>query len=306
MQDFKELLRQKDELKELWSYFGIEAPFPDKEIRRWLWEHGMEQVQAAVELLSEREHDVKDAVKYLGKVLYNSKLQNMTVEERQEKIKALAALAGKVRAAKEHAAKAAAIKQEFAAVCKDLPRIADSSLKSAGNPLYSAEVRSVPLTSALGVDVGVGSGVDSGVDSDPGGDTGTVQEKSKPAPPAAVSSRPPQASEQTKPQTIQPSEQTKKPWEPRRCPTGHAIWSRGKPHYCGTPPNCIHCGAKEWNHDCKGENVKTNGASASQAKNGKGKPEERCIDCGGLMGPGHDCDLEDAPVACANYADLDL
>jgi len=89
MHDFKKLLQQKDELKELWSYLEIKTQFPEKEVKRWLLDHGKDQVQAAIELLAKREHDVADTVKYVGKVLHNSKLQNMTVEERQEKISAL-------------------------------------------------------------------------------------------------------------------------------------------------------------------------------------------------------------------------
>lgn len=83
--DIKKLLQQKTELAEIWNYLAIAAEFPDKQMRLWLHEHGMQQVQAAIELLAKREHDVTDPVKYLGKVLHNSKLQNMTVEERQEK-----------------------------------------------------------------------------------------------------------------------------------------------------------------------------------------------------------------------------
>jgi hypothetical protein len=70
---------------------------------------------------------VNDAVAYVGKILHNSKLQNMTVEEREAKVSALRSLAGAIGAQRGHEAKLKAIRQTFAndlpEVCRDLPEI---------------------------------------------------------------------------------------------------------------------------------------------------------------------------------------
>lgn len=179
MIDIKQLTQQKNELKEVWEYLGIDSAFPDKQVRQWLLEFGKDEIEAAFMVLSKREHDVNDAAAYVGKVLHNSKLQNMTVEEREAKVSALRSLAGTIGAVRGHEARLAEIRKSFA---KDLPEVCQTF---AGNlPDFAGDV---------GVGVGLGVGVGSGFGVDSVLDTEAVAEqprKSKPAPPTAAVSRP--------------------------------------------------------------------------------------------------------------------
>jgi hypothetical protein len=146
MIDIKQLTQQKNELKEVWDYLGIDSAFPDKQVRQWLIDFGKDEIEAAFMVLSKREHDVNDAVSYVGKVLHNSKLQNMTVEEREAKVSALRSLAGAIGARKKHEVELKAVRQGFA---KDLPEVSQSFARTL--PEFASEV---------GVGVGSGVGVD--------------------------------------------------------------------------------------------------------------------------------------------------
>lgn len=163
MIDIKQLTEQKNELKEVWDYLGIGSAFPDKQVRQWLLDFGKDEIEAAFIVLSKREHDVNDAASYVGKVLHNSKLQNMTVEEREAKVSALRSLAGAIGARKKHEAEIAAVRQGFV---DGLPEFARTL------PEFANEV-------GFGLGVGSGVGVDSGVETQ--AVTEQSHEKSKPA-----------------------------------------------------------------------------------------------------------------------------
>jgi hypothetical protein len=71
--DIKNLLKQKEELKDIWDFLGIEAPFPDKDMRLWLLDFSKEMIESAFKVLAEKEHKVDEPVKYLARVLRNAK-----------------------------------------------------------------------------------------------------------------------------------------------------------------------------------------------------------------------------------------
>ena len=171
MIDIKKLLQQKSELKELWDYLGVEAPFPDKDVRLWLMDFSKEEVEAAFKELAKREKKVADAVKYVGKILHNSKLNNMTVEERAAKISAMRSLVGTIGAVNGHKAKVEALKREFAEVRQPF---AGSLPEFAGG---------------IGFGSGVGSGSD--FDSATGTETGSDPAEPKGCGSLARLSRPP-------------------------------------------------------------------------------------------------------------------
>src|SRR5579872_5912680 len=102
MIDIKQLTQEKNELKDVWDYLGIDTPFPDKQVRQWLLEFDVDEIGSAFQVLAKREDIVNDTVAYIGKVLRNAKLMNMTVEEREAKVSALRSLAGAIGARRKH------------------------------------------------------------------------------------------------------------------------------------------------------------------------------------------------------------
>lgn len=146
MIDIKQLTQQKNQLKDVWDYLGIDTPFPDKQVRQWLLKFDSNEIVSAFEVLANREDAVEDPVRYVGKVLTNAKLQNMTVEEREAHISAVRSLAGAIGARRGHEAKLKAIRKEF----------------DKGLPDFAGNLPEVSQTFAggLGVGVGVGSGVE--------------------------------------------------------------------------------------------------------------------------------------------------
>jgi cell division septation protein DedD len=163
MIDIQKLTQQKNELKEIWDYLAIESPFPDKEVRRWLLDFTKDMIESAFKVLAEKEEKIEEPVKYISRVLHNAKAQNMTPEERDAQISAMRSAVGKLGAAKSHAKQIAYIKEEFAAVCQDLPKAC----------------RNLPLD--IGTDLGVGSGSDFDSVSGNGSSSSTRTEQSKPA-----------------------------------------------------------------------------------------------------------------------------
>jgi hypothetical protein len=144
MIDIKQLTQQKNELKDVWDYLGIDTPFPDKQVRQWLLEFDVDEIGSAFQVLAKREDIVNDTVAYIGKVLRNAKLMNMTVEEREAKVSALRSLAGAIGARRKHEAEMKAIREGFARnlpqVCQKLPEV------------------SQPFASEKGLEVEVGFG----------------------------------------------------------------------------------------------------------------------------------------------------
>ena len=243
MIDIKKLTQQKNELNEIWDYLGIEAPFPDKDVRLWLIDFSKDEIEAALKELAKREQKVVAPVKYVGKILHNSKLNNMTVEERAAKISAMRSLVGTIGAVNGHKAKVEALKREFAEVCQPF----------AGSlPEFAGGI-------GFGSGVGSGSGLDSGSDtggetcSDPAEPKGCGSLRSPVAPPKAEEKRKatPKPKPEEKTKTENPFASGLKPI--RRCKTCNAILRRNVNHVCPPPPTCFDCGASEWNHECRGE-----------------------------------------------------
>lgn len=186
MIDIKQLTQQKNELKEVWDYLGIDSAFPDKQVRQWLLDYPADMIQSAIRVLANKEGRVDEPVRFLAGVLRKSKERNMTPEEREEEISTLRSVVGKIGVAKKHALQVAAIKQEFAQVCSDLPSVCQT----------------LP-TFAQSDCEGVGFGV---CVSDGDSDSARAVEKSKPAPPTAAVSQPPtQREEKTKTNTNPPT-----------------------------------------------------------------------------------------------------
>lgn len=119
----KKLSKQKSDLKELWEFLEISTPFPSKEASSWLMAFEASEIESAITELGKHQDKVGDPVKYVGKILHNSKLQNMTVEQRAEKLSAMRALVGAVGGRRKHEAEAAQIRQQFATVCQSLPKV---------------------------------------------------------------------------------------------------------------------------------------------------------------------------------------
>ena len=114
LEDLKKLQAQKAELKELWEYLEIKTAYPSKQISGWLLDFSKGEVESAIRQLAKREDTVTDPVKYVGKILNNSKIQNMTVEQRAEHVSKMRSLAGAIGARRKHEAELVEIKKEFA------------------------------------------------------------------------------------------------------------------------------------------------------------------------------------------------
>ena len=82
----------------------------------------MDEIGSAFQVLAKREDIVNDTVAYIGKVLRNAKLMNMTVEEREAKVSALRSLAGAIGARRKHEAEMKAIREGFARTCHRFAR----------------------------------------------------------------------------------------------------------------------------------------------------------------------------------------
>jgi hypothetical protein len=236
MIDIKKLTQQKNELREIWDYLGIEAPFPDKDVRLWLMDFSKDEVESAFKELAKREQKVTDPVKYVGKILHNSKLNNMTVEQRAEKVSAMRAMVGAVGGRKKHEAEVKALKREFAEVCNDSP----SSLPE------------VCQTFASGIGFGSGLGSGSGTGFDTGTDTGTGIDPAEPKGCGSLRSpvaAPPERREEQR--QNQPQNQNRKGL--RRCKNCNGYLLRSVNHTCPPPPTCFDCGAAEYDHQCGGD-----------------------------------------------------
>ena len=208
--DIKKLLQQKNELKEVWDYLGLETPFPEKEVRRWLLDYDKGEIEAAFATLSKREREVNDAVAYVGKILHNAKLQNMTVEQREAKVSALRSLAGAIGARRKHEAELKAIRQTFAI---NLPEVCQT---------FASE--------GVGVDVGVeGSGVDGVSDAVDEAETEAGRTKPAAATPPVVLPSPKSKNGKTTPK---PKTETRS----RRCKVCNAILTRNANHICQADP----------------------------------------------------------------------
>ncbi|MGA8622899.1 MAG: hypothetical protein WB660_30795, partial [Candidatus Sulfotelmatobacter sp.] len=79
MNDLKKLQSHKTELKELWDFLEIKTPFPSTDVAVWLLDFGKDEIEAAFHQLAKQQGKVTSASKYVGKILHNSKIQNMTV-----------------------------------------------------------------------------------------------------------------------------------------------------------------------------------------------------------------------------------
>jgi hypothetical protein len=248
MIDIKKLTQQKNELNEIWEYLGIEVPFPDKDVRLWLLDFSKDEVESAFKELAKREQKVVAPVKYVGKILHNSKLNNMTVEQRAERVSAMRAMVGAVGGRKKHETEVAAVKREFSEICNDSPPVC----RTFGRDLAG-------FASGIGFGSGIGSGLDSGSDtgtgtgSDPAEPKGCGSLRSPVAPPQAEEKRKatPKPKPETKTTTENPFASGLKPI--RRCKTCNGILRRSVNHVCPPPPTCFDCGIAEFNHDCKGD-----------------------------------------------------
>jgi len=229
MKDIKICLQEAAELKAVWEYLQVKAQWPEKEVRRWLLEHPAKEIQSAIEKLAGREDEVKDAVKYVGKILHNSKLQNMTVEQRAERVSALRSLAGTIGARKKHEAEIAAVRQQFAVeFARSLPEVCQTLPEFAGSlPKFASEVGGLRFD-------GVSDGVSEA--------EAEAEGESAPNPAAA---RPPSAPAKATP--------TPKP-KIKTCSVCGTILHRWSNHTtCPPPPACIDCGAAEYGHECKAD-----------------------------------------------------
>lgn len=178
MIDIKRLTQQKNELKEVWDYLGIDSAFPDKQVRLWLLDYEKDVIESAFKVLAEKEEGVDEPVKYLAGILRNSKERDMTPEEREDEISLMRAAAAKVKAQKAHLAKVKAEKDAFAKVLLEDAEVC-TGLQTFADGLQTFDGRVCD-----GVGVGVGASVREGV-RDSAGDV----EKSKPAaasPPVVV------------------------------------------------------------------------------------------------------------------------
>jgi len=132
MNDLKKLQSQKTELKELWDFLEIKTPFPSTDVAVWLLDFGKDEIEAAFHQLAKQQEKVTSAPKYIGKILHNAKIQNMTVEERAARISAMRAAVGAIGGRKKHEAELAKVRQEFATVCQNLPRISQTFASGSG------------------------------------------------------------------------------------------------------------------------------------------------------------------------------
>ena len=186
MNDLKKLQSQKTELKELWDFLEIKTPFPSTDVAVWLLDFGKDQIEAAFHQLAKQQEKVTSAPKYIGKILHNAKIQNMTVEERAARISAMRAAVGAIGGRKKHEAELAKVRQEFATVCQNLPRVSQTFASGSGS--------------------GFGSVVDSA--SEGGTATGSEQKPAAATPPVAhpVKKEQEQNQEQNQePKTIPPA-----------------------------------------------------------------------------------------------------
>jgi len=266
MIDVKKLQAEKTQLREIWDVLEIDSDYPTKNIPLWLIDYGFEEIVAAfkhlADMMARPDREIVDPAKYVGKILRNSKLENMTVEERAEKISAMRSAVGSLGARKKHEAELAKIRQEFATVSQTLP----------GN--------------AVDLDLGFGVGSDLVLISDVGGDTNTLTDDgfdgtSKPAAatPPVVSTPSKQRQDQNQNQN-QNQHQDQKPndnfgevdWSPvasataksratptpsrvRQCKTCNRILVRNQKHVCPGLPRCPECleQANPADHVCAGE-----------------------------------------------------
>jgi hypothetical protein len=212
--DIKNLLKQKDELREIWDYYAIDTPFPDKDVRLWLPEYGRDMVESAFTALAKRENKVDEPVKWLAGKLRNSKLQNMSPEEREAHISELRAGAARVKAQKQHLAKVKAEKEAFAAI---LQKDAEFCTNLQDVPVLVPVSVSVPLSVSVPAHVAVLVG--------------------KPAAAAQPVVNPPPREEKSK-ATPKP----KPKYKIKTCPTCKGILHRSVNHTCPAPPTCIDCG----------------------------------------------------------------
>jgi len=133
MNDLKKLQSHKTELKELWDFLEIKTPFPSTDVAVWLLDFGKDEIEAAFHQLAKQQEKVTSAPKYIGKILHNAKIQNMTVEERAARISAMRAAVGAIGGRKKHEAELAKVRQEFATVCQNLPRVSQTFASGSGS-----------------------------------------------------------------------------------------------------------------------------------------------------------------------------
>jgi hypothetical protein len=133
MNDLKKLQSQKTELKELWDFLEIKTPFPSTDVAVWLLDFGKDEIEAAFHQLAKQQEKVTSAPKYIGKILHNAKIQNMTVEERAARISAMRAAVGAIGGRKKHEAELAKVRQEFATVCQNSPKVSQTFASGSGS-----------------------------------------------------------------------------------------------------------------------------------------------------------------------------
>jgi hypothetical protein len=112
--DYKKLGAEKLELKAAWEHYELPGEFPSKEVALWLVDYGKDMVESGFKVLATKSGKVDSPVSYLGTYLRNSKLQNMTPEEREADISHKRSMVGKIGAAKRHKKEISYIKDEFA------------------------------------------------------------------------------------------------------------------------------------------------------------------------------------------------